>query len=693
MKKSYIFFMIAATGLCACNSVQPDAFVPVPETTPSINLVLSGKSGAKTRTAFGDTDGTTMYFNWVRADRIGLFLSSAGTDVSGAQNLKAMIDKSKGPGQNNGAFRVNVEGLSPNTAYDITLYYPYFRAAGTSGAEIHNRVAPYQVQEYPGSSSHMGRSGAFATAISHFTTPSDVDGATAEVEFELNHKTSYVWVKVSAADGDYSGMHLKRIRMSAPEGTQLAGETTYNTTSGTFSLTPGSEAASNYIELSVAQSQALSSAVQEFCLVAFPTPVAGKDITISYTLQSSDASSTKVLSHVITAGASSTMFAPGKVYVLQEQIPATAGAGWTEAPYALDTAELDTFLQGVVKACKMPTLQLKYTDNLFSYSTVIVNTDLYEANGWTSYLEETLPVTTTSLYQACSISKVPFAYIVCKMADDGVIDLDTPLLNYYPGLIDRFADDETTRARAAKVTPRMCITHCSGLKNDGNSSSNVTFSFDPGTSYQYSGVGISMTQWTLDHIKGGLLADYSKDYIFNQLGMTLTNYQWQSSFATIAPHGFNNGSRVKNTNLGNSNAAHSMRTSAEEYTKFLQWMLRGGDLSKEMYAEMFQAYTPVADNKFRALGWAMEENQEMGTIYYHTGSNTGFRSNSMIIPERNATLCYFYNSPSAYSPHADIFLKFFGNKYDTGAYGTPAIPEVAGTGDNGSAGNATVYDE
>ena len=692
MKIKYLYLAIVALALAACNSVEPEIQAPAAPQAPSVSLVLRGRN-TMTKTAFGETAEGRMPLNWIRADRIGLFLTGGGVDVAGVQNLPVMIDRAKGPGQNSGSFRTKVTGLQAATSYDVRLYYPYFHLAGSSSAEIHNRVAPFQVQEAPGSSSHVGKSGGFATSVSHFATPASLEGAEAEVEFELSHKTSYLWLKVSAPSGAYSGMHLKRVSMNLPEGTAIAGETTYDVSSDSFSLTAGSKAMSNSIEVSIAASEPLSAQAQEVYMVVFPTSVAGKDITFKYTLQSEDGATTKVLSHVRTIGPASAMFAPGKIYELSEQIPASVSGDWSESDLVFDRDAIDEYLRFVVKACQMPSLQLNYTDNLFSYSTVIVNEELYEANGWSSYLEDTSPITTSSLYQACSISKVPFAYIVCKMADDGEIDLDTPLLEYYPGLISRFAADATTQARAAKVTPRMCITHCSGLKNDGNSSTDVKFSFEPGEQYQYSGVGISMTQWTLDYLKGTKLEYFSKDYIFNKLGMTLTNYQWQSSFAKIAPHGFSNGNRIKNTNLGSSNAAHSMRTSADEYTKFLQWVLRGGDLSKEMYTAMLSPYTHVSGNKYRALGWVLEENMEMGNIYFHTGSNGGYRANSMIVPERGASLCYFWNAPAKYSPHGDLFNFFFHNKYNTEAYGAPAIPEISGTDDNGSAGKAPVYDD
>ena len=37
---------------------------------------------------------------------------------------------------------------------------------------------------------------------------------------------------------------------------------------------------------------------------------------------------------------------------------------------------------------------------------------------------------TATIYWSCSLSKAVFAYIVLKMVDKGIINLDTPLVQY-----------------------------------------------------------------------------------------------------------------------------------------------------------------------------------------------------------------------------------------------------------------------
>ena len=64
-----------------------------------------------------------------------------------------------------------------------------------------------------------------------------------------------------------------------------------------------------------------------------------------------------------------------------------------------------------------------------------------------------------SIFQAASLSKPVFAYIVMRMVDRGEIDLDRPIAEYTD--IERFDDKEM----AQKLTPRIVLSHQTGLPN------------------------------------------------------------------------------------------------------------------------------------------------------------------------------------------------------------------------------------
>ncbi|MGW4101828.1 serine hydrolase [Streptomyces sp. NPDC004976] len=71
-----------------------------------------------------------------------------------------------------------------------------------------------------------------------------------------------------------------------------------------------------------------------------------------------------------------------------------------------------------------------------------------------------VPVTTDSLFQIGSISKVWTATLVMQLADEGLLDLDAPLTAVLPEL--SLADPQTTKS----VTMRHLLTHTSGIDGD-----------------------------------------------------------------------------------------------------------------------------------------------------------------------------------------------------------------------------------
>jgi len=71
-----------------------------------------------------------------------------------------------------------------------------------------------------------------------------------------------------------------------------------------------------------------------------------------------------------------------------------------------------------------------------------------------------VPVTTDTVFQIGSITKVFTATLVMQLVDDGLLSLDTPIIEYLPEF--RVADPITRRA----VTARHLLSHTSGIDGD-----------------------------------------------------------------------------------------------------------------------------------------------------------------------------------------------------------------------------------
>lgn len=68
----------------------------------------------------------------------------------------------------------------------------------------------------------------------------------------------------------------------------------------------------------------------------------------------------------------------------------------------------------------------------------------------------------TTVFQAASLSKVLFSYVALSLYDEGLFDLDTPLMEYYDN--GRFASGQDS-IYARMLTARHVLSHRTGLKN------------------------------------------------------------------------------------------------------------------------------------------------------------------------------------------------------------------------------------
>lgn len=280
-----------------------------------------------------------------------------------------------------------------------------------------------------------------------------------------------------------------------------------------------------------------------------------------------------------------------------------------------------------------------------------------------------------AVFQAASLSKVVFAYIVMKMYDRGEIDLDTPICNYTD--IDRFEDKE----QAARLTARMVLNHRTGLPNWSKSPSSqewptspITFRYPADSCYGYSGEGFAYLQRAVEKIRGKKIDDVAKEEVFQPLGMEYSSYEWQPMYDTLTVDGYNkDGENRGKGRHPRANVGYTLRTCAADYAKFLQALLDGTGLSPQA-KEVF--FTPCKEKAIRyaknhrecdnSIAWAMgigtEDNAEFGKVLWHWGDNGSFKALFIVIPSANGYLTYFTNSNHGHDIINDITALIIKNK-------------------------------
>lgn len=267
-----------------------------------------------------------------------------------------------------------------------------------------------------------------------------------------------------------------------------------------------------------------------------------------------------------------------------------------------------------------------------------------------------------TIFQAASVSKVVFSYIVLRLVDRGLLDLDKPLYKYVGRQPEeRFCNAFETRAenrenirRAKMLTARIILHHRTGLPNWASgkgprSKRPLIFKCEPGERYTYSGEGIAYLQRVVEHITGKSLEELAREEVFEPLGMENTSYRWLPQYEELAAYGYDKEGvrrgRGAKKNLGD--AAYTMRTNVVDFSRFLEALMDGKGLSSKSFELMTSSLMPAPDeDTCFGLGIRVTKNPAYpyDEVWHHGGSNTNFRCRFLLFPKRRSYLVYFTNS-------------------------------------------------
>lgn len=269
-------------------------------------------------------------------------------------------------------------------------------------------------------------------------------------------------------------------------------------------------------------------------------------------------------------------------------------------------------------------------------------------------------VTANTIFEAASLSKCVFAYAVLRLYDRGVINLDTPLINYI-GTYERF---DPYDSRYAKITARMVLRHTTGLPNWGNDTV-AKLIFTPDSVYSYSGEGFQYLQRVIEKLTNKSLNEIAQQEVFSPLGMTHSSYTWSDKFDTLSAFG-NSADAVSGHKK--QMAAASLLTCAHDYAVFLRAVMAGTGLKPETHRMMLQKQsagnwfnhrvTEANQHIWWGLGMGIQEN-ENGEWVWQWGDNGDFKGFCIANPERNQALVYFTHSTWGLHITTEILNTFF----------------------------------
>jgi D-alanyl-D-alanine carboxypeptidase len=274
-------------------------------------------------------------------------------------------------------------------------------------------------------------------------------------------------------------------------------------------------------------------------------------------------------------------------------------------------------------------------------------------------LDSKTPITSTTNFNICSMTKQFTAYGILKLASEKKLSLDDKIDKYFPDYNSKVA---------GMVTIRHLLTHSSGIIDHYDHVDKTLFKefwdkdvlnaiksvdsvyFPAGSRYRYSNTAFCLLSLIIEHVSGNSFPLFIQDNIFKPLKMNNSDvikpdfkiseralgYEYENSSFKI--------SDARESLFFSTNGDGGIYTSINDYLKWIMAIQNGNVLNssiiKEAQSPQFKIDT--TRNISYGYGWFVAGSDD-NKIVYHSGSNGGFRTIIFMIPAKKYSVVIFSN--------------------------------------------------
>jgi CubicO group peptidase (beta-lactamase class C family) len=295
-----------------------------------------------------------------------------------------------------------------------------------------------------------------------------------------------------------------------------------------------------------------------------------------------------------------------------------------------------------------------------------------KAFGHFTYEPDSPPVTTASVFDLASVSKVVATTSMAMILyQRGLVDLEMPVAAIVPEFATSESNDNDKDARRHEVTLHMLLAHSSGLpayeklflktktRDELLRAAFLTpLTADPGARAEYSDIGFIVLGVALERIADESLDRFCQRELFGPLGMSHTTYNppagWRDSIPPTADdrtfrHRIIQG-EVQDENasvLGGVAPQAGLFATAENVATLAHTMLQGGPpLIRPETLGLFTRRETSPAGTSRALGWDTPSSPSQSGKYFSSASfgHLGYTGTSLWInPERELSVTLLTN--------------------------------------------------
>ena len=272
-------------------------------------------------------------------------------------------------------------------------------------------------------------------------------------------------------------------------------------------------------------------------------------------------------------------------------------------------------------------------------------------------IDNGIPASYNSIFKVASLTKPITALVALKLISTGKLGLDEPLDKYWKD------PDLKNDNRTKKLTPRIILSHQTGFPNWRYLTENktLTFEFEPGTKFQYSGEGFEYLRKALEVKFRKKLEELADDLVFKPAKMNDTHFWWDKSMdeKRYVKNYDKDGKVLETTKYYKANAAANLLTTVEDYGNFLSYILKGAGISQSVFDEMTKNQVQLKDKDYFGLGWEKLTGFS-GDEYalMHTGKDPGVNTLAIIFPKSKNGYMIFLNGDNVGKIFEEFLTKY-----------------------------------
>jgi len=282
-----------------------------------------------------------------------------------------------------------------------------------------------------------------------------------------------------------------------------------------------------------------------------------------------------------------------------------------------------------------------------------------EAFGW-SNVEDQVPATPHTMYRLGSISKTITATGLMSLVEDGLVDLDSPAIDYLPEDVR----PRTFEGEPGDVTVRLLLNHRAGMpayaeffyEDDPEGRRPLAETvrrygivvYPPGWSYVYCNLGYQMLASLIAEVSGMSYAEHIEERVFTPLGMTESRVYEGLPFSEPYAASYTQALERIPPYLYSYPGAEGIYASAHDLIRFAMFHLEDHlpyqkAILTDKSIRSMQEPNPTSNLRY-GIGWHLDGSERGFRSVYHGGEGPGADALMRLFPTEDIAAIILCNA-------------------------------------------------